>query len=245
MEYIALLLVLVIIIWVYQRYSAHIIVYSYQRGLRYQKGHLERVLEPGSYRYFKGNTHITVLDIRPQYEIIAGQEIMSADNIGLKMSIVAHYRIVDPIQAMNNSASYTEAVHLELQMLLRQQAAAHTMDQLLAARSSLGQQLQEAMASRATELGLELIKVEVRDIMLPGELKRVFAKEITARKEGLAALEKARGEHAALRSLANAAHLLDHNPTLIQLRLIQAIEDGKHTIVLGQSAVLPIRQDEV
>lgn len=240
MEYIALLAVGILAIWLYQRLMLHTIIYSYQRGLRYQNGQLQKVLEPGSYRYVKGSTHIDVLDMRPQYEIIAGQEIMSADNIGLKISIMAHYRIVDPIQAINNSASYTGALHLELQVLLREQAAAHTMDELLAARSLLGKQLLEAMRPRATELGLELMKVELRDIMLPGELKRVFAKEITARKEGLAALEKARGEHAALRNLANAARLLENNPALMQLRLIQAIEDGKHTIVLGQSSILPI-----
>lgn len=240
MEYIALLAAGVLAFWLYQRFVLKTTIYSYQRGLRYHNGQLQQVLDPGSYRYVKSNTHIAVLDLRPRYEVIAGQEIMSADNIGLKLSIMAHYRIVDPVQAINNSTSYTEALHLELQVLLREQAAAHTMDELLAARSSLGKQLLEAMRPRATELGLELMKVELRDIMLPGELKRVFAKEITARKEGLAALEKARGEHAALRNLANAARLLENNPALVQLRLIQAIDSGKHTIVLGQSSVLPI-----
>lgn len=240
MEYIALIVAIIVVLWLYQRSSEHTTIYSYQRGLRYRQGRLEGVLEPGSYRYFKGRTQIAVLDMRPRYEIIAGQEIMSADNIGLKVSIAAQYRVADPLQAINNSVSYTEALHIELQMALRELAAANTMDELLAARSTLGQQILEALSMRAMALGLELISVNIRDIMLPGELKRVFSKEITARKEGLAALEKARGEQAALRNLANAAQLLENNPALLQLRLIQALSEGNHTLVLGQSPILPL-----
>jgi regulator of protease activity HflC (stomatin/prohibitin superfamily) len=71
------------------------------------------------------------------------------------------------------------------------------------------------------EIGVKLLSVEIRDLMLPGDLKRIFAQEVQARKEGLAALERARGERAALRSLANAARLVQDNPALLQLRLLQ------------------------
>jgi regulator of protease activity HflC (stomatin/prohibitin superfamily) len=70
--------------------------------------------------------------------------------------------------------------------------------------------------------------------MFPGELKKVFAQVVTARKEGLAALEKARGETAALRNLANAAKLVENNPALMQLRMIQSLEESSgNTLVVG------------
>jgi regulator of protease activity HflC (stomatin/prohibitin superfamily) len=92
----------------------------------------------------------------------------------------------------------------------------------------------ELLAPRAVALGISLQKIEVRDIILPGDLKRAFAQTISAQKEGLANLERARGETASLRSLANAAKLMQDHPGLLQLRAIQAIEASKgNTITLG------------
>jgi regulator of protease activity HflC (stomatin/prohibitin superfamily) len=96
--------------------------------------------------------------------------------------------------------------------------------------------------SLAATLGLRLLEIEVRDLMLPGDLKRAFAQSITAQKESLASLERARGETASLRSLANAARLMREHPGLLQLRAIQAIESSKgNTITLG----LPDSHDKV
>jgi hypothetical protein len=92
----------------------------------------------------------------------------------------------------------------------------------------------DLLVPQADALGLRLLKIEVRDLMLPGEIKRAFAQNITAQKEGLASLERARGETASLRSLANAARLMQDHPGLLQLRAVQAIESSKgNTIVLG------------
>jgi hypothetical protein len=76
--------------------------------------------------------------------------------------------------------------------------------------------------------------------MLPGDLKRIFAQELAARKEGLAALEKARGETAALRNLANAARIIEDNPALMQLRLLQHLgATSGNTVVLGDAGIVP------
>ena len=84
------------------------------------------------------------------------------------------------------------------------------------------------------ELGLNLISVSLKDIMFPGKLKEIFAQVVSARKEGLAALEKAKAETAALRNLANAAKMTEGNPNLMQLRLVQALgESSGNTLVLG------------
>jgi hypothetical protein len=83
----------------------------------------------------------------------------------------------------------------------------------------------------------------VKDIMFPGELKNVFAKVLKAKKEGLAVLEKARGETAALRNLANAAKMLEGNPALMQLRILQSLDTGAgNTVVFGLPEMLPIKK---
>jgi regulator of protease activity HflC (stomatin/prohibitin superfamily) len=81
----------------------------------------------------------------------------------------------------------------------------------------------QLVAERAPALGIELFDIDVRDVMLPGDLRAAFAEVLRARAEGRAALERARGESAALRNLANAARLLDANPALMNLRLLQTI----------------------
>src|SRR4030067_2173938 len=89
---------------------------------------------------------------------------------------------------------------------------------------------------KASELGVELLAVNIKDIMFPGELKNIYAQVVNARNEGLAALERARGESAALRNLANAAKLMENNPALFQLRLLQAVgSNSGNTIILSPS----------
>jgi regulator of protease activity HflC (stomatin/prohibitin superfamily) len=81
------------------------------------------------------------------------------------------------------------------------------------------------------------MQAEIKDVMFPGDLKRVFSQVVRARQEGLAALERARGETAALRSLANAASLLEQRPALLQLRILQAVgSEGGNTLVVGLGA---------
>jgi regulator of protease activity HflC (stomatin/prohibitin superfamily) len=91
---------------------------------------------------------------------------------------------------------------------------------------------------------LRLISVNLKDIMFPGKLKEIFAQVVQARKQGLAALEKARGETAALRNLANVAKMIEGNPNLLQLRLVQALgEAAGNTLILGmpsQSVPVPV-----
>lgn len=108
----------------------------------------------------------------------------------------------------------------------------------------MSQQLRERAMPNVEALGLQLLSATIKDITFPGELKRVFAQVVKAQKDGLAALEKARGESAALRNLANAAKLLENNPALLQLRLLQAVsESAGNTVVLGlpaQATLVPL-----
>lgn len=210
-------------------------VFEYERGLRYSKGRFTGVLAPDRYFHSAGTT-IRKLDIRRRMVTVGGQEVLSADAVSIRISLLAQYEIVDASLAVNTVENFQEVLYSELQAGLRELVSALPIDEVIAQRRKLGVQLFALCEKPVAEIGLQLLSLSVKDIMFPGEFKRIFSQVVQARQEGLAALEKARGETAALRSLANAAKMLEGNPALLQLKLLQAIGNSSgNTIVLDAS----------
>lgn len=209
-------------------------IYEYQRGLKYWKGGYTSALGPGQYLVFTTFTSIVPIDVRPEFLTIAGQDVLSSDGVTLKASLAAVFEVADPAVAVNKNQNYRTALYLTLQMALRELVGKEKIDDLMQNRSAIGTRLLEMTSARASELGLKLTLADVKDIMFPGEMKKAFAQVVKAQKEGQAALERARGETAALRNLANAARMMDDNPNLLQLRALQSIADSTgSTLVLG------------
>lgn len=214
-----------------------ITILEYERGLMYVKGQLRKTLESGQYWYSPLFSVIQKLDIRPRFVSITGQEVLSADSVTLKVSLAANYQITDPVAATHNAQNFQDALYLELQLALREIMGAADIDAILKNRNELSSKLLETAIPKAMDIGLKLISVNLKDIMFPGKLKEVFAQVVSARQEGLAMLEKARGEMAALRSLANAAKMIESNPALLQLRLAQTLgQSSGNTLMLGMPA---------
>jgi regulator of protease activity HflC (stomatin/prohibitin superfamily) len=216
-------------------------VHEYEVGLLYRRGHFVRVLRPGVYRAGLLRREIVVLDARRRFAAVPGQEVLSQDGVGLKVSVAVSFELADPVAAVHRAADREQALHVIVQLALRAAVGALRIDDLLAQREELGRRLRDAVAPQAAELGLRIHAVEVKDVMLPGELKRVFAEVARAQKEGQAALERARGETAALRSLANAARLVQESPGLMGLRTLQTIAEAASrggTVVMGVPAGL-------
>jgi len=212
-------------------------VYDYERALKYTKGELVDVLGPGRYLYMPAYTRFKTVDTRPRYNTVTGQEILTSDSISIKMSLALSYEIIDPVRAYNEVQNYWEGMYLELQIALREIVGSASIEEVLEMRTEFGAKLMGMVSVKAAELGLKLLVVEVKDIMFPGALKQTFAQVAAARQEGLAAVERARGESAALRSLTNASKMLEKNPALMQLRLIQALGESKeNTLVLNLSS---------
>ncbi len=222
-------------------------IFEYEKGLQYYKGKFKMLLEPGQYWYVPLVTTINTIDVRPCFVSVTGQEILSSDGITLKLSLAAQYEIADPYIAVNKVRNYSESLHLELQLAMREIIGNAAIDDLLENRNQFSTQLFEATQSKIREIGLKLVSVNIKDIMFPGQLKQIFAQAVKARKEGQAILEKARGETAALRKLANAAKMIESNPNLMNLRLVQALgESSGNTLVLGMSSqppVLPVKKN--
>jgi len=228
---VVLLFVLLFVGGLFRRVT--VTVYEYERGLRYRNGRFTGILDPGRYKLPR-YTQVTKVDVRPAYKVVSGQEILTSDSISVKASVTARYEIADPMKAVNGIQCYEQALYLELQVALREVISSVTIEEVLGGRAGFGKNLLQIASGPVEELGLELISVEIRDIMFPGALKQTFAQVAEARQEGLAALERARGESAAIRTMANAARLIDKSPGLGQLRMLQALAESKgNTLILN------------
>ena len=209
-------------------------VHDYERGLRFRRGRLAGLVDPGVHITFGWLTEVRPLDARPTTLPIEGQEVLTADGVAAKISLVARYEVGDPVAAITRDSSYSRTIYLLLQLGLRDVVTTRTLEQTLAARRELGPEIRDAVAGRLADIGVELLEVQVRDVMLPGELKRAFSSVLAARKEGEAALERARAETAALRGLANAGKSVGENPGLLQLRILQELgASSGNTVVFG------------
>jgi regulator of protease activity HflC (stomatin/prohibitin superfamily) len=234
-EFVLVLLLLAIVVAIVLLPIVRIVtVYDYQRGLRYRMGRFSGLVDAGPRVSFRGFNEIRVLDGRPTSLTVPGQEILTADGVALKLSLTAHYVIGDPVAAVTGDQDFLRALYVALQAGMRDAIAGRTADEILGARGDIGAATATAIASDIARIGVELLRVDVRDVMVPGELKRAFAGIVAARREGEASLERARGETAALRTLANAGRLVDDNPGLLQLRVLQQLEASSgNTVVLG------------
>lgn len=213
---------------------AIIVVHDYERGLRFRRGVLAGIVAPGSYTTVRGLNEIRVIDARPTMLPIEGQEILTADGVTAKLSLVARYVLGDPVAAVTGDADYWTTLRLHLQLALRDAVSKRTLESALAARRDIGPEVREACIAPMARIGIELLDVEVRDVMLPAEVRRAYAGVVAARKQGEADLERVRAETASLRALANAGRLLEGNPGLAHLRVLQALGEGHgHTIVFG------------
>ena len=228
---IALVVLIVVIVLRVVRVTT---IHDYERGLRFRQGRLVGLVDPGVHLTVGPLTELRGLDVRPSMVPVEGQEILTKDGVAAKISLVARYVVGDPVAAVTQDADFRRTTYLVLQLGLRQAVNRRTLDENLAARAALGPEVRELVAGRLAAIGVELLDVEVRDVMIPAELKRAFAAVIVARKEGEAALERARGETAALRGLANAGRTLADNPGLLQLRILQELgASSGNTIVFG------------
>ena len=205
-----------------------VVVREQTTALLYRNGRFARALGPGAHWLWRSGREVVHFDQREQLAGLSGQEVLTRDGVPVKLSLVARYKLVAPEVAARTAASYTDALHLSLQLALRQAVSELELEELMAERARAGRRAGELARAEVERLGAELLAADVRDVILSGELKRAFAETVRLRKEGQAALERVRAETAALRGLANAAGLVRDNPALLSLRLLESIaEAGK------------------
>ncbi|GAB2823188.1 hypothetical protein GCM10022221_21580 [Actinocorallia aurea] len=198
-------------------------VMDWERTLLYRDGRFQRVLEPGRHRVWPAQRHKTLpVDLRPRVLHVAGQEVLTRDGLSLRLSVAAAWAVTDPRAYVMGAKNADQVLYGRVQDALRAVVAAAPLDELLADRTALGAALTEGLVGDVPDLGLRVAEATVRDLMLPGELRKAALETVLARERGKADLERARTEAAALRSLANTARLLEEHPSLLHLRTLQA-----------------------
>jgi regulator of protease activity HflC (stomatin/prohibitin superfamily) len=216
------------------RVGRRVVVQQWQRAVMFRRGALVGVLEPGAHRRWQRGYALRTVDVRPWVLTVPTQEVPTADGVTVKVTVVGRVRVDNPAALVTATQDATAEIYLAVQIAVREVIARTTVDELLVGRGDAAQLT--ASLRGAEDTGLAVESLEVKDIVLPTELKRAQAEVLLARAEGLAALERARGETASLRSLANAARLAADNPALLQLRLLQQLGNSTgHTVVVGAS----------
>jgi regulator of protease activity HflC (stomatin/prohibitin superfamily) len=213
-----------------------VVVREWESVLVYRDGRLEKALPQGRHRIWLRRRELVRFDLRPGATVVPGQELLTADGLSVRVSLVARVRVTDPQAAHEAVQDPWAELYTAVQVALRTEVAARTLEDLLGGRDGLGELVRAAAAPAVEAIGRALERVDVRDVMVPAELRQATLRVVTARQEGLAALERARGETAALRSLANAARLAQDTPALLALRTLRAVETGNATVVLRQDA---------
>jgi len=219
----AAVIVAVVVLVALRSVIAVVTIHDHERGLRYRNGRFRGLVSSGVYPILRPISDIRVIDARPTWQLLEGQDVPTADGVVVRVSLACRYVVGDPVAAFTGDQDFRRALYLSLQLALRDAFASRTLEQALPARVTIGAEVADTCALELARLGIELLTVQVRDIVVPSELKRAYAGVMAARKEGEAALERARGETAALRHLANAGRLVEESPGLLSLRIVQQL----------------------
>jgi regulator of protease activity HflC (stomatin/prohibitin superfamily) len=212
-------------------------------GVYFRDGSLIETLPPGRYVFWKNIAEVKVVpvDTRTLIVDVAGQEIMTADKVTLRLNALVTYRVVDAAMSLTVSDDARQALYRETQLVLRALVGARELDGFLADKDGVVQELEQGVRRRVAAIGLEVVTVGIRDIILPGEMKDLLNKVTEAKKAAEANLIVRREETAAMRSQANTAKLLQDNPTLMRLRELEVLEkvaaNAKLNVVLGEKGL--------
>lgn len=220
-----------------------LIVPPYHTGLLYYDGKFTEALPPGLYAFWKDITDVklTNIDLREQTIDITGQELMTADNVTLRVNTYVCFKVIDAEKTARTVDDVQKALYRESQLVLRKVLGKRELEQFLSDKTELTNEAEQMLQSKTAALGISVQAFGIRDVILPGEMKELLNKVTEAKKAAEANLIVRREETAAMRSQANTAKLLENNPTLMRLRELEILEkliaSGKLQIVIGEKGL--------
>ncbi len=205
--------------------SAIRVVNEYERGVIFRLGRLIGAKGPGLFFLWPIIDKMQKMDLRTVALNVPAQEIITRDNVPVKVNAVAYFRVIDPSKAVVEVENYYQATSQISQTTLRSVLGQAEMDELLAERDKLNKNLQEIIDKQTSPWGVKVSLVEVKEVELPEEMKRAMAKQAEAERERRAKIINAEGEFQAAQKLAEAAKIISENPVAIQLRYLQTLTE--------------------
>lgn len=208
------------------QYVRAYVVESNEKGLLYQNGKFDRVLEPGVYYFWKNATPMSLQkdDLRQQQMEISGQEILSKDKASLRINFNLIYQIVDMQKALIENKGYERQLYIATQLQLREFVGTMTLDELLERKESVSDFVRAGLQAKAEALGLQVRECGIKDLILPGDVKEIMNKVMVAQKNAQANIITRREEIASTRSLLNTAKLMEDNAMLFKLKEMEYME---------------------
>ena len=205
---------------------AFAVVEAHEAGLLFVDGKLVERLAPGRHAFWQVGRRVRIakVDLRPQPLEVTAQEILTKDRVGIRVTLTAFWRTVDPEKAATAAADLANTLYRLVQFAIREAVATRTLDDILAARDAIDQEVRTFVAARTGPLGIEVGEIGVKDVILPGDVRELLNKVVEAERVAKANLVRRQEETAATRSLLNTARLMEDNPLLLKLKELEALE---------------------
>lgn len=220
MSYIPLIVIILFLVM-----AAVHVLNEYERGVVFTLGRYDGVKGPGLIliwpviqKMVKISTRVMVFDVPPQ-------DIMTKDNISVKVNAVVYFRVINPDAAVLNVENYMYATSQLAQTTLRSVLGQQELDDLLSNRDKINQSLQQILDQHTEPWGIKVSAVEVKNVDIPQEMQRAIARQAEAERERRAKVIHADGEFQAAQKLSDAASIISQNPAAMQLRYLQTLTE--------------------
>jgi len=218
-------IIAVVILTVFFLSAAIRILNEYERGVIFRLGRVIKAKGPGLIilipvidKMMKVSMRLVAMDVDPQ-------DVISRDNVSVKVNAVIYFRVIEPIKAIVEVENYTYAMSQLAQTTLRSVCGQAELDELLSAREKINSQLQEILDTHTDPWGIKVTTVELKHIDLPQDMQRSMAKQAEAERERRAKVINADGEFQAATKLAEASEIMREHPMALQLRYLQTMRE--------------------
>jgi regulator of protease activity HflC (stomatin/prohibitin superfamily) len=215
----------IVLVLVFVTFSAMRVVQQYERGVIFVLGRLTGAKGPGLFLVPPFISRMNKVDLRIVTLTVPPQEVITRDNVTIKVTAVIYFYVVDPIAAVVNVVNFNQATTQIGQTTLRNVLGQSELDELLAERNKINQKLQTIIDEHTARWGVKVTAVEIKDVELPATMQRAMAKQAEAEREKRAKVIHAAGEVQASASLAQAAAVMSTQPAALQLRYLQTLTE--------------------
>lgn len=199
------------------------ILKEYERAVVFRLGRMVGVRGPGITYIIPGVEKMVKMDLRTVTMDIPPQDVITRDNVSVKVNAVLYFRVIEPTRAVIEVENYLFATSQLAQVTLRSVCGQAELDELLAERERINSRIQEILDQQTDPWGIKVVLVELKYIDLPQEMQRAMAKQAEAERERRAKVIHADGEFQAAQKLADAAEVIGKQPMALQLRFLQSL----------------------
>ena len=199
------------------------ILKEYERGVVFRLGRMVGARGPGMVYVIPGIEKMVKLDLRTVTMDIPPQDVITRDNVSVKVNAVLYFRVIDPNLAVREVENYLFATSQLAQVTLRSVCGQGELDELLSEREKINSRIQDILDRETDPWGIKVVLVELKHIDLPQEMQRAMAKQAEAERERRAKVIHAEGEYQASQKLADAAGVMALQPMALQLRYLQSL----------------------